>query len=268
MRTRVTVAAVSGALALSALTVPAAQAEGAEPVQPAVSGVVINGGRTIVAGTGDVTFRVELTATHPSGIKAARLDLFRGWGSWLMTEPHAHYSPLDCTVQTPTASRCVGTITGHVMALDDPVGETAMNMLYSNTQAGDWNVRVEAYANDGSVYSNETYGKHKVLRESILTVNASPEPVRKGRTLTVTGQFIRSDWHEDAYVALAGQYVQLQFKKKDSANWSTLKTIRSNSEGALRTTTTATSDGSYRFSYAGATTTAASVSRWDHVDVQ
>ncbi|MER7839336.1 hypothetical protein ABTY98_26520 [Streptomyces sp. NPDC096040] len=41
--------------------------------------------------------------------------------------------------------------------------------------------------------------------------------------------------------------MKLQFRKKGSSTYTTLKTIKSSSMGALKTTTTATVDGYYRY---------------------
>ncbi|WP_052413531.1 hypothetical protein [Streptomyces glaucescens] len=259
---------VTGALALSALAFPADQATAVESSQPTVSDVVVNGGKPIVAGTGSVTFEVSLNASHPTGVKAAELDLFRGLGSWLLVDDTNGVSWLDCTPVSATTSHCEGTITGYVVGKDHATGDHNVNVLYSNGQAGTWDVRVGAVAGDDSRLWNENFATHKVLRQSVLTVNASPEPIRKGRTLTVTGKLTRADWAKDSYVALANQYVKLQYKKKGATSWTTLKTIKSASTGVLKTTTTATYDGSYRFVYAGATTTSSVTSREDFVDVQ
>ena len=62
--------------------------------------------------------------------------------------------------------------------------------------------------------------------------------------------------------------MKLQFRKKGSSTYSTLKTITADSAGNLRTTTTATVDGYYRFSFAGNSTTSAVSAAGDFVDVQ
>ncbi|GAO08363.1 hypothetical protein TPA0598_03_08240 [Streptomyces lydicamycinicus] len=69
MRKRTTMAAVAGALALSAFAVPgAAQAD--EVVGDTTMKVVVNGGSDIVLGTTKPkTFTMTVTATDDSGIK-------------------------------------------------------------------------------------------------------------------------------------------------------------------------------------------------------
>jgi hypothetical protein len=269
MLARVTTAAVSGALALSALAVPSAQASTTAEVPPTVSDVVVNDGKPIVAGTGSVTFKVSLNASHSTGIKGGWIEVYRSMSSRFVVDDINGASWLDCTPLSATTSHCESTMTVTVVGSDIPEGDhEPLNVLSSNRQAGSWAVTVGAVAGDESRYWNETYTTHKVLRKSVLTVNASPEPIRKGRTLTVTGRLTRADWEKKTYVALANQYVKLQYKRSGATGWTTLKTIKSSSTGALKTTTTATYDGSYRYVYAGATTTSAVTSREDAVDVQ
>jgi len=115
-------------------------------VQPTVSDVVINGGSPIVAGTGSVTFTVSLNPSHPTGVKAAELDLFRGLGSWLLVDDTNGVSWLDCTAVSATTSHCEGTITGYVVEADHRPVDHSINLLCSNGQAGNWDVRVGAVA--------------------------------------------------------------------------------------------------------------------------
>ncbi|MDX6311962.1 MAG: hypothetical protein QOF44_1426, partial [Streptomyces sp.] len=115
---------------------------------------------------------------------------------------------------------------------------------------------------------DDALGTAKIKRNSKLTVNATPEPVKKGKTITVTGKLSRANWTTSTYAGYATQSVKLQYRKKSSSTYTTLKTIKSSSTGALKTTTTATADGYYRFSFAGTTTTGTSNATGDYVDVQ
>jgi single-stranded DNA-binding protein len=107
-----------------------------------------------------------------------------------------------------------------------------------------------------------------VQRYSKLTVNASPEPVKKGKTVTVTGKLSRANWEDNEYHGYTNQSVKLQFRKKNSSTYTTVKTIKSNSTGNLKTTVTASTDGYYRYSFAGTATTPAVNAAGDFVDVQ
>ena len=111
-------------------------------------------------------------------------------------------------------------------------------------------------------------GTTKLQRFSKLTVNAAPEPVKKGKTITVTGKLTRANWDDFAYHGYTVQPVKLQFRKKTSTTYTTVKTIKSSSTGALKTTVTASVDGYWRYSFAGTSTTPAVTSTSDYVDVQ
>jgi hypothetical protein len=294
MRIRATVAAVTGALALSALAVPAAQADAqgdvnlnrpsaaerfgtssaksafgtaaAAEAAPVVSNVKVNSGKAVVVGTTySKTFTVSLNVSHASGVEDAYIDLWHGTD---VEENVDGFLPPNeeaatCTATSATTSSCKLTISAAPGLNDDGIGE-----LYANALAGTWHVTVGALAKSGDMYWNDYYGTHKVQRASKLTVNASPEPVKKGRTITVTGKLSRANWETLKYAGYTNQSVKLQFRKKGSDTYTTLKTIKSNSTGELKTTVTASTDGYFRYSFAGTTTTPAINATGDFVDVQ
>ncbi|MCX4611336.1 hypothetical protein [Streptomyces mirabilis] len=107
-----------------------------------------------------------------------------------------------------------------------------------------------------------------VLRDSQVSVDATPKPVKWGRVLTVTGGVRNADWATGTFAgAEAGRPVSLQFRPKGSSTYCTLKTVPTAAGGALSTTVRAYTDGSYRWSYAGTADTAAAVSAGTFVDV-
>jgi hypothetical protein len=65
-----------------------------------------------------------------------------------------------------------------------------------------------------------------------------------------------------------GQPVKLQFKKKGAGAYTTVKTIKTTSGGALKTTVTTSVDGTYRYAFAGTTTTPAVNATGDYIDVR
>ncbi|MFC9627378.1 DUF5707 domain-containing protein [Streptomyces sp. NPDC056930] len=294
MRIRATVAAVSGALALSALAVPAAQAgdhsaanlhkptSGAEvfgtaakgsskaaaatraaTAEPVISKVVVNGGKDIVLGTTAAkTISVSVTASHASGVVDAYADLWHGTdpssentidGAILPNEDAA-----KCTKVNATTSTCKLTFT--VYPRYD---------LYKNSLAGTWHVSAGALAgNETDIAYTDFYSTARVQRLSKLTVNAAPEPVKKGGTITITGKLSRANWETFKYQGYTGQSVKLQFRKKTSSTYTTIKTIKTNSTGNLKTTSKATVDGYWRYSFAGTSTTPAVTTAGDFVDVK
>jgi hypothetical protein len=256
MRTRTTVAAVaavSGALALCALSVPAAQADGGWG-DTTITKVVVDGDNKVSVGISAAkTIKVGVTATDDSGIAGADSFTLEGpdYGFLMTGRP-------TCTEVGSTISTCSASV------LVDPKVD-----YLSNANAGTWYVGAWIDANDGDWAWEEKAGSFAFQRASKLTVNASPEPVRKGSTLTVSGKLTRADWQNLKYVGLpSGQSVTLQFRKAGSSTYTNVKTVKTTTGGALKTTVTAASDGYWRFSYAGITSTAAATATGDYVDVQ
>ncbi|MFI0963941.1 hypothetical protein ACH4S8_21365 [Streptomyces sp. NPDC021080] len=310
MRIRATVAAVSGALALSAFVVPGAHAADSSSYRAdvakvqeaaraasgktpytgstgAVDGVPydlnvsfsnfkVNGGKAITVGVSNhVTVPVTYTLTHGADVDITADDFLNGpylyKGSF--DEPANTLfgnAPGTCSATSATAASCKA-----VIDIYPAEGELL------NSDAGAWKAAGLAIAYNGEDPSSEDIDLSKVgvadqggftspnvQRYSKLTVNASPEPVKKGRTVTVTGKLSRANWEDNAYHGYTGQSVQLQFRKKNSDTYTTLKTVKTDGTGNLKTTTTATVDGYFRYSFAGTSTTPAVKATGDYVDVQ
>ncbi|MFF1647166.1 DUF5707 domain-containing protein [Streptomyces sp. NPDC058240] len=257
MRIRATVAAASGALVLSALAVPAAHAATADPV---ISKVTVNGGKDVVLGTtAPKTVTVSVTASHASGIESGWLLLWHGkdLDEGLDGVLTPNEDDATCKAASATTSTCSLTIT-----IDPRVD------LTKNAQAGSWHILTGAEAKDGSSTYYDSYATARIQRLSKLTVNASPEPVKKGKTITVAGKLSRANWEDHAYHGYTSQSVKLQFRKKTSSTYTTVKTIRTNSTGNLKTTVKASVDGYWRYSFAGTSTTPAVTTAGDFVDVK
>ncbi|MFJ2831285.1 calcium-binding protein [Streptomyces sp. NPDC087263] len=292
MRIRATVAAVTGALALSALVIPAAQADaqsgvsldrpsaaerfGTSPAKSTfsaaaedftISNLSVNANKNVVVGTTAAkTFTVSVTASHASGIADAYIDLWHGTD--VDTDFDGFLPPNEeaakCAAVNATTSNCKLTITATPgFNTEDGIGD-----LYANALAGNWHVTVGALSTDGEVYWNDFYKTHKVQRLSKLTVNAAPEPVKKGKTITVTGKLTRANWETRKYAGVNAQSVSLQFRKASSSTYASVKGIKSTSTGALKTTVKASVDGYHRFVYTGIATTAAVTTAGDYVDVK
>ncbi|MEU4166524.1 hypothetical protein AB0F46_06505 [Streptomyces sp. NPDC026665] len=267
MRIRAAVAAVTGALALSALAVPAAQAAGNPLADVTVSNVVINSGKNIVVGaSAQVTVSASYTVTHPASVSASSIIsgplLYRGTS---ITSPSEALiggdDPGTCTASSSTVLKCTAKIQFRPAATGDYDD-------LANSQAGSWKVGSVVLDNSGHTKWQNDLGATKVQRLSKLTVNASPEPVKKGKTVTVTGALTRANWDSHKYAGYTGQPVKLQFRKAGSSTYTTLKTVTTDSSGNLKATTTATADGYFRYSFAGTTTTPAVSAAGDYVDVQ
>ena len=277
MRIRATVAAVSGALALSALAVPSAQAAGdsGTPYTLNVSFSNLSIAKAIKVGTtAHVSAKYTYKLTHSADVDITASDfytdafLYKGSYSDSAPELYGDADSATCTATSSTTANCTGYV--DIYPADGDL---------KSAWAGSWNVAAEAVAFDGQSTSDPDLSKvgYKdqsglattlVQRLSKLTANATPEPVKKGKTITVTGSLTRANWDTNKYAGYGSQSVKLQFRKKGSSTYTTLKTIKSSSTGALKTTTTATVDGYYRYSFAGTSTTPAVNATGDYVDVQ
>jgi hypothetical protein len=131
---------------------------------------------------------------------------------------------------------------------------------------GQWNVTAFAEDNKG----NRSTGISQV-RDSfvikyatkIAKLNANPEPVKKGKTLTVTGvlqQAIAGGW-----APYAGKAVKVQFRKAGTSTWTNVGSVTSGANGRFAFITKAKGAGDWRAVYKGDTTKAKAISGIDAV---
>ncbi|MFD7684309.1 hypothetical protein, partial [Streptomyces sp. NPDC060187] len=248
MRIRATVAAVSGALALSALAVPGAHAAGSadhradiakvREVARAASGkaaytgstgsddepykldlsfsnVKVNSGKPIVVGT---THRVSVPVTysvkHGASVDITAddflmpVELYRGSYDEPVNFLFGDDFP-SCTETSSTTATCKGTIDVYPQELMNEDAATwkaigyaiALNGVDPEDDNADWSK--VGYVDQDALTTT------KLQRFSKLTVNASPEPVKKGKTITVTGLLSRANWDTGKYAGYTVQPVGL-----------------------------------------------------------
>ncbi|MFJ4435095.1 hypothetical protein [Streptomyces sp. NPDC088923] len=275
MRATAAVAALAGSLALGALAAPAAQAATKPPALDLSFGkATVNGGKPVVVSTGKAKTTVKVTFTAKHGKK---VDVFDGSvdmvvGLYRGTDvDHAARSffsgGISCAEPTTTSLSCTTKITVPASKLSNADAGTSWKVFLGGIA---WNGQNPDKADDAKISTVEQQkaATATLQRASKLTVNASPEPVKKGKTVTVTGALTRANWDTDKYAGYTKQSVKLQFKKKGSSTYTTLKTVKTDSKGNLRTTTKATADGYFRYSFAGTSTTPAVSSTADYVDVK
>ncbi|MFJ6725958.1 hypothetical protein ACIQPQ_13695 [Streptomyces sp. NPDC091281] len=306
MRIRATVAAVTGALALSALAVPAATAadgppsktdllqagpafgsgktpftgstDAPYPLNVSFSSVKINSGKPIVVGTTakksvPVTFRLNHPADYNPKAADALFDLVIYRGSVdrpenvLLGDEWPVCSTVSATVASCKAAIDIYPGDGELLNSDATTFK-ALGYAYDfNGQDVEGPIEDIDWSKVGYV-QQDRLTTTRLQRLSKLTVNASPEPVRKGKTLTVTGKLSRANWEKNVYAGYAGQSVKLQFRKKGSSTYTTVKTVKTSSTGTLRTTVKASQDGYYRYAFTGTSTTPAVSAAGDFVDVR
>ncbi|MFJ9805759.1 calcium-binding protein [Streptomyces wuyuanensis] len=243
--------ALSAALAVGVLTAPPVHAVRGDL---AITKVVVNGGKPIVLGTGTKTVSFSVTARTDSPIREAFLELWHGTGGDVNASYHRTGT---CTAPSAGLTTCS---TSFPL---DPKSDVISNSL----AGGGWQAYAQLEAKDGD-YASGDYPAVRVQRAASLTVNAAPEPVAKGKPVTVTGRLLLADWNANKYRGYSGQSVKLQFRKSGSSTYTTLKTLKTNSAGDLRTTVTASADGYWRWTFAGWSTVPAVTTAGDFVDVR
>ncbi|WP_433341421.1 hypothetical protein [Streptomyces sp. CA-253872] len=277
MRIRATasVVALAGSLALGALAAPAAQAATKPPALDLSFGkATVNGGKPVVVSTGTAktTVKVTFTARHGKKADVFGKDIDLAVGLYRGTDvDHAARTfwsgGITCDEPSTTELSCSTKITVPAAKLSAADAGTSWKLFLG---AVDWNGHDPAKATDAQISTVERQkaATASFRRATKLTADATPEPVKKNRTLTVKGTLSLANWDTDTYAGFAKQPVALQFKKKGTSTYKTLKTVRTDSKGRLSTTTKATADGSYRYSFAGTSTSAALSSAADYVDVK
>lgn len=159
----------------------------------------------------------------------------------------------------------------HVWAMDnDPTDRV---YAWSNADAGTSYVDVEV---EDPNYNTTTKRFAFTLKRAtyVSGFNVTPEPVKKGKYVTVKGTLKRADWDRGTYVAYGAksQKVQIQFRPKGTTTYKTVKTVTlgtgSKISTKLKVSGSLAKDGYYRLSYAGNGTTGASVAAGDYVDVK
>ncbi|MFR9790486.1 hypothetical protein ACL07V_17810 [Streptomyces sp. MB22_4] len=265
MRTRATVAAVSGALAISALAVPAAQAvtDSGTPYTLNASFSNVSIAKAIKVGaTNEVSVSYSYTLTHGSTVNIAASDFYTDaflyHGTYSDTAPELYGdNPATCTATSSTTATCKGSINIYPTDADPKIAD-----------AGTWNVAAEAVAFNGQDQQNPDMSKvgYKdqsglgttlVQRYSKLTTTVSSTSVYKGKTFTASGKLSRADWDDNLYHGYTNQPVKLQFRKAGTTTYTTIKTVYTDSYGNLKTTATANYSGYWRYSFAGTSTTPA-----------
>jgi hypothetical protein len=223
-----------------------------------ISEVVANGGGALVFGTsGTATFTVSFLAYDPTGI--ADGDAYLYHGSYATPDGLLlGNGPAECVRVTDATSRCTAQFTADVRI-----------HMANNVLAGAWHVAAWAHAANGVGYADRHLaGSVGVKKSTKVTANATPEPVTKGKTVTVTGALTRANWYNWTFAAYPAAPVALQWSKLGTTTWTTLKTVKADASGNLKTTVAATADGSYRYSFAGDSLSAPVISTADYVDVQ
>lgn len=218
-RRTVAAAVLVGALGLSVLNAAAAQAA---DTGVTVSDIVINNGKPIVVGTSKeveppITFNIVL----PSGYSTAdptRYDaypfLYRGSLKTATGTGKNFIAPgsYTCCEIGSKRARCEGNL--HI----DP--HPSQEHVDSDSDATTWKVAVSLrlFNADGALMAEEYQTRPQTVRlkraAKVTAASATPEPVIKGKKITVTGKLTRTNWSTKKYGAYGDRTVRLQFRAK------------------------------------------------------
>ncbi|MFD7879822.1 hypothetical protein ACFV5G_38060 [Streptomyces sp. NPDC059766] len=262
MRRRVTAvaataAAFSAALAAAVFAVPAAGAD--QNSDTGLWNFDVNRDRDHTVGIDAARkrgFSVFATFTDPSGVRSVSFELRHGEdpakADGLMVG-RAH-----CVKLNETTSHCDALLTA------DP----NVN-LRSNSLAGLWYATAVVVDGDGNVTRKDGPYLAYLKRNTYMSQTvATPQPVKKGKSLTVKAQMTVASWDKHKNVPLAGHQVLLQYRKGTTGPFVTLKKIKTDLNGWATTTVKATADGAYRYDFAGTSLTQAAAGSADFVDVR
>ncbi|MEU9336422.1 HtaA domain-containing protein [Streptomyces sp. NPDC048290] len=140
----------------------------------------------------------------------------------------------------------------------------AISASVTATKDGLWRARYAGTADRAAATSSSDHVDVK-LRTAVSGFNASPEPVRKGRTLTVTGTLRSLDgtWKNTPNAS-----VDILFKADGARSWTKQSTVRTNSRGVFSKGFTARKDGTWKAEFKATSSRLGVTSSSDWVDVR
>ena len=268
MRMRATVAtapaaALSAALAVAALAAPAAGADQDDSATTFSNIDVNHDWQDYTVGVDAATKRlipISATLSDPSGIKSVSIELRRGDDA---EKPDAVITAgAHCHKTNEITSWCEALLTA------DP----KVN-LHSNALAGLWYLSFVATDGEGNVTRGDGLTDltsfARVKRTTYMSqTDAGPEPVTKGKNLTVKAQMTVASWETNKNVPLVGHQLLLQYRKGTSGPFKTLKKVKTDRNGWATATVQATADGAYRYTFEGTNLTMPAAGWTDYVDVK
>ncbi|TXS40163.1 hypothetical protein EAO75_34710 [Streptomyces sp. uw30] len=253
-----TAAAFSAVLAVAALAVPAAGAD-SDDSGTRFWNIDVNHDRDYTVGVEAArkrVFSVSATVTDPSGVRSVSYELWHGADR--ANADGVLVGPSDCVKLNETTSFCEALVTA------DP----NVN-LRSNALAGVWTISPVATDGAGNVTRGDGAYFARIKRQTYMSQTvATPQPVKKGKDLTVKARMTVAGWETRTNVPLIGHQVLLQYRKGTSGAFVTLKKIKTDRNGWATTTVKATADGAYRYDFAGTSLTVAATGSADFVDVK
>ncbi len=270
-RRTATVVTFVGALGLSVLNAPAAQAA---DTGITVSGIVINNGKPIVVGTSKVVepplrFNIALPpGTAPPTPSATRRSR-SSTGAASVRRPRPVRTTSGRAV-TRATRRTPNTLAVRATSTSTRTGPRITSTPTATPRPG----RSASRYGCSSRRRPEDRGTGDALHDRPVPPRGQAHHQRlagtghQGKPITVTGKLTRANWSTKKYGTYSGRTVGLQFRAKGTDTFKTIKKATTSSTGGLKTTVTASVDGYYRWVYNGNTTTGATTSTADYIDVR
>ncbi|GAA2724924.1 hypothetical protein [Actinocorallia aurantiaca] len=222
------------ALLLVPLTAAPAQAAGADVVFTYDKKVVVQGPGTCVPAN------IRAAATAPSGSTfRAKLYDSRGRGGWISSKLSA--------------------------------GEDAYELgtgCFTEEDTGKWRLQVIVTGRGGRTIADESFFWWQKHDTKFTGFNAGPEPVRKGRKLTVSSRLVRWSDRPERYIPYSARKVRLYFRAQGTSKWTYKATVTTGRDGRFTRAFTADRDGSWQARFDGTSRFDAQTSGSDHVDVR
>ncbi|MFE9258365.1 hypothetical protein [Streptomyces sp. NPDC006879] len=261
MRKSTVAAALSAALALTALSAPIARADLSRPAA-ITGGSIVSGGDLVLGPDSRTTFMVSFTATDDSGISAysAEANLLGPNGRVLSPDPGT--GP-RCKATSATTSICRFFFTVDTGSAQIGNAHAGLYRLWGLAVPNDWDP-----ATGEGLVSRANLATVRIQRRSHLTVDALPEPVLAGRSISVFGRLTFADWDEGGYSGEPGHPVRLVFRTPSSPTYQYVQSLNTLVSGLVATTTVAVEDGWWWLTYPGTEATSWTSSAEDYVDVR
>jgi hypothetical protein len=133
---------------------------------------------------------------------------------------------------------------------------------------GKWRVRVVAYTRKGKALGSREVSWYEKFDTVIKSYNASPEPIRKGRTLSVHGRLFRVNNLGTGYTSYPGKRIEVFFLAKGAKSWTYMGATKTARDGRFRKAFKAKRDGVWRAYFPGTSNFDRQKSWDDFIDVR
>ncbi|MGY0020444.1 calcium-binding protein [Streptomyces sp. cg35] len=229
-----------------------------------VSGITVDGGNSARIGTTNTqTITVKWTVSGGSKLYGSHASIWRGTDRDSDLKQFFNSEQFDadidpCVQSGDTMFDCTATFK------IDPQD------YLKNEDAGAWKIALYAITDAATDVDTDNAKTWYLKRWSRLSNNAAPEPVAKGKTITITGKLERANWDTHKYAGYTQQTVRLQERSLTGSYATTSSHITGTGSlaGVEKQTRTATTDRCYRYKFEGTSTTPPVTATGDCVDVR